>query len=374
MAKNEIKCVAQEHSANWSLYHGDSCEVIQGMPSNSIDFCIHSPPFSSLYIYSDSESDMGNCQSDDEFFRHYEFLIKELHRVTVPGRLCAVHCKDLPKYKNRDGSAGLSDFPGMIIRAFEDQEWTYHSRVTIWKCPVTEMQRTKNHGLLHKQLCKDSSASRQGMADYLIVFRKWEGWDGISPPKPVQADLRSVREAGLRFDSYVGSMPPGTQLSIAFETDGGVTSEVIRDHTGSIISARDMSIQVWQRYASPVWFDVHQTRVLNYRLGRDGNDEKHICPLQLDVIERAIHLWTNPGDVVLTPFAGIGSEVYSAVKMNRRGVGIELKDSYFREAIKNCKFAEQEARKRSLFDLPILAAIEAVEFESAPSDEVNYFG
>jgi hypothetical protein len=257
---------------------------------------------------------MGNSNDHAEFFVHFRYLISELFRATVNGRLCAVHCKELPAYKGRDGAAGLIDFPGMIIRAFEDEGWQFHSRVTIWKDPVTEMQRTKNHGLLHKQLCKDSSASRQGMADYLIVFRKWDGDDFARPVHGPSPEVRFDTSSG-----YVGEQGP----------------ENVR-------SERDHSIQVWQRYASPVWFDIRQQNVLRRDGARDDEDEKHICPLQLDVIERAVHLWTNRGDIVFSPFAGIGSEGFVSVKMGRRFVGAELKRSYFDQAVKNLSRAKQE--------------------------------
>ena len=297
----------KESGEGWDLWLGDCVDVSRQMDPNSVDFSVFSPPFSNLYIYSDSLADMGNSADNGEFFHHFRFLIDELRRITVNGRLCAVHCKDLPAYKGRDGAAGLVDFPGMIIREFEEAGWQYHSRVTIWKDPVTEMQRTKNHGLLHKQLCKDSSASRQGMADYLIVFRKWDGYDF---PRPVHGPTEAVR----------------------FHPDDGYVGE---EGPENVRSARDHSIQVWQRYASPVWFDIRQQNVLGFRDGRSEEDEKHICPLQLDVIERAIHLWTNPGDVVFSPFAGIGSEGYVALKMERRFIGAELKRSYFDQARKN---------------------------------------
>lgn len=314
-AAPEIK---SENSEAWTIYNGDCVQACNLLDDSSIDFCIHSPPFANLYIYSDSMADMGNCANYGEFFEQYKYLIKELRRITVNGRLCAVHCKDLPAYKGRDGAAGLVDFPGEIIRAFSECGWQYHSRVTIWKDPVTEMQRTKNHGLLHKQLCKDSSASRQGMADYLIVFRKW---DGEEFPKPVHGPSKDVR-----FDNYIGEEGPE-----------GVRSE------------RDMSIQVWQRYASPVWFDIRQQRVLQgSKNATSEDDEKHICPLQLDVIERSIHLWTNKGDVVFSPFAGIGSEGYCAVAMNRRFVGVELKESYWKQAVANLQKAEVKSKESML--------------------------
>jgi DNA modification methylase len=291
----------QASGQNWTLYQGDSCEIIRGMPDNSIDLSVYSPPFANLYIYSDSVADMGNAADEEEFFQHYSFLIKELHRVTVPGRLSAVHCKDLPLYKNRDGAAGLKDFPGMIIREHEKHGWVYHSRVTIFKDPVIEMQRTKTHGLLYKNLRERGEVVRQGMADYLLVFRKWEGVENTESTKPVL-------------------------------------------HT-----REGFPLEMWQRYASPVWFDINQTRVLNYQIARDNQDEKHICPLQLDVIERSIELWTNPGDVVFSPFAGIGSEPFCAVKMGRKGLGVELKKSYFDIAVKNLQEAERLAAQVDLF-------------------------
>jgi DNA modification methylase len=313
-----MNVINQSISELFAIYHGDCVEVIKGIPDNSIHFSIYSPPFSNLYIYSDSVADMGNSANDDEFMEHYKFLIREKLRVTKPGRLSAVHCKDLPLYHNRDGAAGLKDVPGMIIRAHEEAGWTYHSRVTIWKDPVIEMQRTKNHGLLHKNFTQRAEVCRQGMADYLIVFRKWDGVEGTESTEPV----KQQRKPG----DYIGTRPPEH-----FDSD------------------RDYSIQVWQRYASPVWFDINQTRVLNYQVAKDSADEKHICPLQLDVIERAIDLWTNPGDTVLSPFAGIGSEGYCAIKQSRKFIGIELKDSYFDWAVRNLRQAEDESKTVDLF-------------------------
>lgn len=312
------KVLNQKIGRMHAIYNADSVEAIEGIPDNSVDFSIYSPPFSNLYIYSDSQADMGNSASDDEFFEHYKFLIAQKYRITKPGRLSAVHCKDLPLYHNRDGAAGLKDFPGMIIRAHEECGWVFHSRVTIWKDPVIEMQRTKNHGLLHKNFTTRAEVTRQGMPDYVLVFRKWEGIEGTESENPV----KQVRKPG----DYVGTNAPKY-----FDDD------------------RDYSIQVWQRYASPVWYDIQQTNVLNVQQARDNQDEKHICPLQLDVIERCIDLWTNRGEIVFTPFMGIGSEVYSAIKMGRKGVGIELKESYFKIAVKNCKRAEDQFGVNDLF-------------------------
>lgn len=311
-----------ESGSSWDLILGDSCEAIKDVEDSSVGMSIFSPPFSSLYIYSDSIRDMGNCTDDDEFFRHLRFLIPEIKRITQPGRLCAVHCKQLVYYKNTAGTAGLRDFRGEITRAFVDAGWDYHSEVCIWKDPVTEMQRTKSHGLLHKQLCKDSTFSRQGLPDYLLLFRKWaaEG-DEVDPVKG-QSEL-------VRFDHYIGNGGP----------NGAKTK-------------RDFSIQVWQRYASPVWFDIRQTNVLNVRQAKGDGDEKHICPLQLDVISRAVHLWTNEGDLVFSPFAGIGSEGYEAIRLGRRFLGIELKPEYFEQAKKNLDRAERLRldETRTLFD------------------------
>ena len=313
--------INQANGENWQMYNGDSCQVMNGIPVNSIDFMVYSPPFSNLYIYSDSAADMGNSADDEEFFEHYRYLIEETYRTLRPGRLVAVHCKDLPLYMNRDGAAGLSDFPGRIIRAHEEAGFTYHSRVTIWKDPVIEMQRTKNHGLLWKNFTERGEVVRQGMPDYLIVFRKFK-------------DIPDVP------DKQVQNKPVGG----AHEYQGA-------EGPTSWDSDRDYSIQVWQKYASPVWFDVRQTRVLNVEQARENGDEKHICPLQLDVISRSIDIWTNPGEVVLSPFAGIGSEGYEALRMGRKFVGIELKESYFRVACRNLREMEETKKNPTLFNL-----------------------
>jgi DNA modification methylase len=292
---------AEAEDGRWRLLNGDCVDVCRSLPADSVDFSMFSPPFSNLYVYSDRLADMGNSADHDEFFRHFGFLIAELYRITVPGRLCSVHCKDLPLYKTRDGAAGLYDFPAMTTRAFEAAGWIFHSRVTIWKDPVIEMQRTKNHGLLYKQLRKDSCASRQGMADYVLTFRKWAGLESADAPKPVGHE----RE--------------------------------------------DFPLDQWQRWASPVWSDIQQTRVLQYQQARDDEDERHICPLQLDVIERCVTLWSNPGDLVFSPFAGIGSEGYEAVRLGRRFLGVELKPSYWRIAARNLRLAATLQSQGSLF-------------------------
>lgn len=283
---------AQETADRFVAFNGDSVEVVASLPTESIGFSIYSPPFSHLFIYSDSERDMGNVKNDDEFFAQYGFLLRELHRVTKPGRLTAVHCSDLPRTKGTHGEIGLYDMPGDIIRAHRDAGWTYHSRICIWKDPVVEMQRTKALGLLYKQLQKDSTRSRQGMPDYVLVFRK-------TPSDEKAAD------------------PVGQD-------------------------ARQFPVSQWQKWADPVWMDINQTNVLNVRAAREDKDEKHLCPLQLDLIERAIRLWSNEGDTVLSPFMGIGSEGYMALRCNRRFVGVELKEAYFKQAVRNLHARDAE--------------------------------
>ena len=282
-----MKVLNQAHGERWTLYHGDCCEVSMGLPDNSVDYSIFSPPFASLYTYSNSERDMGNSRSNREFARHFRFLSHEMFRVMKPGRCISIHCMDLPKTKERDGVIGLRDFRGFVIRLFERAGFVFHSHCTIWKDPVTAMQRTKAIGLLHKQLKKDSCISRQGIPDYLLTLRK----PGVNPD-------------------------PVTHTNESFP------------------------VSEWQQYASPVWMDIKQTRTLQYRSAREEDDERHICPLQLDVIERGLRLWTREDDIVWSPFAGIGSEGYVAVQYGRRFIGTELKESYYQTAVRNLTDAE----------------------------------
>lgn len=300
----------------YSIYNGDCVEVVSGLPNNSVDFTIYSPPFASLYTYSNSDRDMGNVKSDDEFFQHFAFLVSELYRVMKPGRNMAVHCMNLPSSKARDGVIGIKDFRGDLIRSFQDVGFVYHSEVCIWKDPVLAMQRTKALGLLHKQVKKDSAMSRQGIPDYLVVMRK----PGVNE-KPCEGE----------FTHYVGEKPP--EGFVGYQYDDGRWYYLPGD-SGT-------SIDIWQNYASPVWDDIRQTNTLQFQEGRDNDDERHICPLQLDVIERAMQLWSAPGDVVLTPFLGIGSEAYMAVKMGRKAIGAELKPSYFALAKRNMALADK---------------------------------
>lgn len=277
-----------------SVRLGDCVRLIREVPDESVGFSIFSPPFAELYTYSDKLEDMGNSKDYKEFFTAFNYLVKDLYRVLWPGRNVAVHCMDLPVQKGKEGYVGLRDFSGMILESFTKAGFVYHSRVTIWKNPVTEMQRTKALGLLHKQVKKDSSMSRVGIPDYLMVFRK-----------------------------------PG-------------------EHKHPIHC--DIDVDTWQKYASPVWMDIDYSNTLNASPAREEKDERHLCPLQLDTIRRSIILWSNPGDIVLTPFMGIGSEVYESILLNRFGIGFELKDSYFVTAVKNIMKAEREIAVPTLFD------------------------
>lgn len=277
-----IVCLNQESGNDWTAFHGDCVSVVSQLPDECIDFSVYSPPFGSLFVYSESAADMGNSSSDVEFEKHYSYLVREKFRLTKPGRLTAVHCSDLPMTKWREGHVGIKDFSGQIIRIHEEAGWILHSRRTIWKCPVVEMTRTKHVGLLYKQLQSDSAKSRGGMPDYLLTFVK-----------------------------------PG-------ENKSPIT------HTPS-----DFPLDQWQEWASPIWMSVDQTNVLNVKAAREANDERHLCPLQLDVIERALVMWSNAGDTVLSPFMGIGSEGFMSLKVRRRFIGVELKESYWKQAVRN---------------------------------------
>lgn len=290
----DIRCLNSETGNSFQALNGDCVDVLSQMPENSIDFSVYSPPFGSLFVYSESAADMGNS-TDEEFADHYSFMVREKFRVTKPGRITAVHCSDLPMTKWREGAVGIKDFSGQIVQIHEDAGWILHSRRTIWKSPVTEMTRTKHVGLLYKQLRKDSAKSRGGMPDYLLTFVK-----------------------------------PG-------ENDEPI------DHT-----PEDFPLDQWQEWASPVWMTVDQANVLNVRMAKDGNDERHLCPLQIDVIERALVLWSNPGDVVLSPFMGIGSEGVTSLKFGRKFIGVELKEGYWKQA---CLYLNAEDRQEDMIAL-----------------------
>lgn len=288
----DICCLNSDRGDKWQALHGDCVDVLSQMPPDFIGLSVYSPPFGSLFVYSESAADMGNS-TDEEFARHYGYLVREKFRVTMPGRLTAVHCSDLPMTKWKDGAVGIKDFSGQIIKMHEDAGWILHGRRTIWKCPVVEMTRTKHVGLLYKQLQKDSSKSRGGMPDYLLTFIK-----------------------------------PGDNPSPIAHTPA------------------DFPLDQWQEWASPVWMSVDQSNVLNVKAARTAGDERHLCPLQLDVIERAVVMWSNPGDVVMSPFMGIGSEGVVSLKLGRKFVGVELKESYWRQA---CRYLDAEDRQGAFF-------------------------
>lgn len=281
--------------SDFEMRLGDCVESLKSIKKDSVHYSIFSPPFASLYTYSNSERDMGNCKNTNEFFEHFQFMIEELYRVIMPGRLVSFHCMNLPVSKQNHGFIGIRDFRGDLIRAFEKEGFIFHSEVVIWKDPVTAMQRTKALGLLHKQIKKDSCMSRQGIPDFLVTLRK-----------------------------------PGDNPERVTNTN------------------KTFPVSVWQNYASPVWMDINPSDTLQFRNARENNDERHICPLQLEVIKRAIRLWTNPKDLILSPFAGIGSEGYCALKMERKFIGIELKKSYFDCAVNNLKQAEKQAKEQYL--------------------------
>ena len=310
------KVVNQVITDEYAIYEGDSCEVMPQIPDNSIGLSIHSPPFEGLYKFSNSDRDVSNSEGED-FYKHYGFIAEELLRITKAGRIAAVHCMQLPTSKTRDGFIGMRDFRGEVIKLFQDKGWIFHSEVCIWKDPVVAQQRTKSIRLLHKQVCKDATISGQGLADYMVMFRKPD--ENLEPVNGM-------------FEYYIGDgnepEPIESRLKRQSESD----------------AKKWYSIEVWQRYASPVWMDINQTRTLQYKTAREEKDELHISPLQLDVIERCIHLWSNPNDIVFTPFMGIGSEVYGAVELGRKGMGIELKSSYFNQAAKNLENAKNKTQ------------------------------
>lgn len=288
-----MNCIDSMTGKNWALFHGDAVEVLRGLPERSVDYSIFSPPFASLYTYSNSPRDMGNVRNDGEFFENFAFLVRELRRIVKPGHNVSFHCMQLPTSKVRDGVIGLKDFRGELIRAFQAEGFIYASEVCIWKDPVTAMQRTKALGLLHKTVRNNATMCRQGIADYLVTMR----------------------------------------------APGDVEDRVAHD--------QEIPVGEWQKLASPIWTDIDPNDTLQYRSAREHDDERHICPLQLEVIRRGIRLWTKPGDVVLSPFAGIGSELFVACELGRRAVGVELKASYYAQAGRNLA---AQAAQANLFE------------------------
>lgn len=299
-----MKVLDQYQTDRYSIYNGDTTEIIKAIPDDSIGLSVFSPPFSQLYTYSNSDRDLGNSRNDEEFFTHFEFIVKELYRILMPGRVVAIHCMQIPAMKERDGYIGLKDFRGDLIRLFQKCGFIFHGEVTVWKNPVVEMQRTKALGLLHKQIKKDSSKTRMGLPDYIIFMRK----DGDNPN-------------------------PITHTNGTFPVD----------------LWQDYASPVWEEYASPVWWNINQSNTLN-RMFDDEESEKHIAPLQLDVIERCVKLYSRDDDTVFTPFMGIGSEVYQSVKMGRKAIGIELKKEYFLQAKKNLQALDDESKQMTFED------------------------
>ncbi len=299
----------QKIGRNFAVYNADCCEVAMELENDSIGFCGFSPPFMNLYSYSDELADMGNCKTRREFFEHFDFLVAELQRVMMPGRVVAVHCMDMPLFK-RDGELGIYDFPGAIVKCFRKHGFVFHSRHVIWKDPLVAAVRTKALGLAHKQLCKDSSECRMGISDMIVAFRK-KGENQV----PIS------NENGL--DTYHGGNPMPRKL------------DRFMGHVDARTNKR--SHWIWQQYASPVWMDIRQGKVLPFRGGKDDDDEKHICPLQIDVVERFMVLWSTKGDIVFDPFMGIGTLPYCALKSERKVIACDLKFSYYKQALLNIR-------------------------------------
>ncbi|NTI92261.1 site-specific DNA-methyltransferase [Agrobacterium rhizogenes] len=334
-APDSTKAVEQIITDLYAIYQGDCCELIRGLPDASVDYGIHSPPFEGLYKFSNYDRDISNSEGE-LFWEHYGFLIAELLRTAKPGRLHSVHCMQLPTSKNRNGFIGMRDFRGEIIRAYQAAGWIFHSEVCIWKDPVVAQQRTKSIRLLHKQIVKDSSLSGMGLADYIVSFRK---------PGDNAAPISGM------FDRFIGEPDERVGgLDISQDAYAAYTRQMAIEEKKPWPLDMWRSVRVWQRYASPVWTDIRQTRTLQYRGGRDNKDEQHISPLQLDVIERCVDLWSAEGETVLTPFLGIGSEVYSSVDMGRKGIGFELKPSYFRQAVRNLAELDKPPEARMFED------------------------
>lgn len=299
-----MKVLDQYTTDKYAIYNGDTTEIITMIPDASIGLSVFSPPFSSLYTYSNSDRDLGNSRNDEEFFTHFEFIVKELYRIMMDGRIVAIHCMNLPTSKERDGYIGLKDFRGDLIRLFQSVGFIYHAETCIWKNPVTAMQRTKALGLLHKQIKKDSCLSRMGIPDYVVFMRK-----------------------------------PGDNPERVTHTNESFPVDLWQDYASPI----------WDELNSPVWWDINQSNTLN-RMFSDEESERHICPLQLDVIERCLKLYSNEGDTVFTPFMGVGSEVYQSVLLDRKAIGIELKREYFQQAKKNLMSLDNDKNQMTIDD------------------------
>jgi len=321
----------QIHTESYSLYNSDCMYVLPTLKDNSIDMSVYSPPFAGLYNYSSSKNDFSNCETKEQFLDQYEFLIKEIARVTKPGRITAVHCTDVMNSKTET----LWDFPHEIIRLHEKYGFHYKNRITIWKEPLKVRMRTMVRSLMHKLIVEDSTNCFTAMPDYVLVFKKTG-----------QSEIPVEHEYGLNY--YAGATPVLPNILNAYNNENGTnySEGELWDHLKQKFAgwkdpkSNKLSHYIWQRYASSVWDDIRIDNVLKFKDSREEDDEKHVHPLQLDVIDRCVELWSNPGEVVLTPFMGVGSEVYSPVSMGRKAIGIELKDSYFKQAIRNLETVE----------------------------------
>jgi DNA modification methylase len=321
-----VNVIDQASGENWRLYHSDCVEMLRGLPVDSVHYAMWSPPFQSLYVFSDDPRDVSNCRDDRDFWKQYRFVLEGVFRAIKPGRLISIHCMDLPTSITRDGFIAIRDFSGENVRLCQEVGFHYHSKVMIRKDPVSAMQRTKALGLLHKQVVKDSSMSRMAIADYIVTMRKPGDND-----EPISGT----------FDTYFGEDM----------TDAEMTAYADANYQPSGTRTREAnkSIHIWQRYAEPVWLDIAQNDVLSRQVARAERDERHISPLQLTPIRRCLDLWTNPGDVVMSPFSGIGSVGYVSIEMDRRFIGAELKASYFRQATANLRLAERQKHDGTLF-------------------------
>lgn len=323
---DRVMVLNQQEGENWRLWHADCVDILRGLPENSVHYSIFSPPFQSLYVFSDDPRDVSNNTNDETFWKHFAFVIRGLHKIIKSGRLVSIHCMQLPTSKLRDGFIGLRDFRGEIIAAFQHAGFIYHSEVCIRKDPVSAMQRTKSIGLLHKQIVKDSSFSRMAVADYVVTMRKLG-----DNAEPIAGHLETYHGDDQTDDEFT--------KSVASTLDRG-GSRSFSDHK---------SISIWQHYAEPIWLDIAQSDTLSRIAARAEEDERHISPLQLTVIRRCLDLWTNPSDIVFSPFSGIGSAGYVAIEMGRRFVGAELKKSYYEQAVANLKEAERRRDEGTLF-------------------------
>lgn len=328
-----VNVVDQDVTERWALYRSDCVDMLRGLPENSMHYSIFSPPFASLYTFSDSPRDLSNNKDDRVFWRHYKFVLQGVFRALKPGRLISIHCMDLPTSITRDGFIGMRDFPGQNIAVAQGVGFIFHCRTFIRKDPVSAMQRTKAIGLLHKQVVKDSCLSRMAIADQIVTLRK---------PGDNDEPVTGIFETYYGDDMTDGEMSAHSRRTWKTNSDDttGRPARTLDDHK---------SIQIWQRVADGCWTDIHQGDTLSFRLARDEHDERHISPLQLTPVRRCIDLWTNPGDVVLSPFAGIGTAGYVAVEMDRRFVGAELKDTYYDQAKANLRVALADKDKTDVF-------------------------